>query len=777
MKKFNILTIAALSMVIGLLGGCGGDKGKDDPVTPPDPVEPDEFKEVTYETYMAALEGKSFTDATYEKCLINGTVEDYAESMELARFENEPIRFIGDITRPTNRPQKDYEVTEYAMSFVMSFATNWSNDEDVKFYLNKGNQETPYKVEAMELVSAEVEAKSTYIYNSVGMLTSVKSVIANAPVDPLINYALDIKPVKDLTFTWLDKDTIDSYTRVSFTAFHEKAEAFEGAECSYQSGHVNGTIGYSNSETVNTLTNELVVRGGSDRFKSINYTSEIANLYHNTASMITDTGRNYLYYSESLDSLMAIRYFVAGLEDIIERTLVWNNNGLPTMAKDNTFGDISLFGSFPIYDLSFGYSNDIATVTLTILSGVGAWADGSTSKTVTANVGSYLGNVMSTFTMPTAEGMTIYGSSLAKENGELMNYSEVVLDNMTLTVPFYNNAGSPTIMTFADAKNIKFDMQGFTSSEPMIVYLTDGSNMGYYFPSGVKQTIEMAFKDTKAPAPSKTMYIYGANVAVGNEDGLFNLGNANLTSLTLNGNSVVGDYAFAHTNVATVSVNAAGISRIGAHAFDGCEELTTLYCGSITEIGDYAFANTGLTGVFTAAINATTIGEKAFDGCEDLKGVLVPSTFTYINASSISPDGKINYFRQNQQPVPEGWNANWNGDAKVLYELTDDSFYHEETAINVGGNVGGSAGEETLTFAMFLTHDKTYTIHVFALADDDIAVSLIDGTEVVKATHGGSGNYDKTVNGVSGGQWIIIEVYGLESANSNGYFFRVTQEA
>ena len=133
-------------MVIGLLGGCGGDKGKDDPVTPPDPVEPDEFKEVTYETYMAALEGKSFTDATYEKCLINGTVEDYAESMELARFENEPIRFIGDITRPTNRPQKDYEVTEYAMSFVMSFATNWSIDEDVKFYLNKGNQETPYKV-------------------------------------------------------------------------------------------------------------------------------------------------------------------------------------------------------------------------------------------------------------------------------------------------------------------------------------------------------------------------------------------------------------------------------------------------------------------------------------------------------------------------------------------------------------------------------------------------------------------------------------------------------
>ena len=78
---------------------------------------------------------------------------------------------------------------------------------------------------------------------------------------------------------------------------------------------------------------------------------------------------------------------------------------------------------------------------------------------------------------------------------------------------------------------------------------------------------------------------------------------------------------------------------------------------------------------------------------------------------------------------------------------------------------------------MFLTQGKTYTIHVFVLADDDITVSLIDGTEVVKATHGGEGNYDKTVTGFSGGQWIIIEVYGLESLNSNGYFFRVTQEA
>ena len=245
----------------------------------------------------------------------------------------------------------------------------------------------------------------------------------------------------------------------------------------------------------------------------------------------------------------------------------------------------------------------------------------------------------------------------------------------------------------------------------------------------------------------------------------------------MNGNSTIANYAYAKTILTDVTVNAAGIETIGAHAFENCEDLEKLYCGYIHNIGAYAFANTGLTGVFTAAKSATTIGEKAFDGCESLNGVLVNSAFTYVNASSVSPDGKLNYFRKDQLPIPEGWNANWNGDAKVLYELTDDSFYHEETAINVGGHIGGSTGEETFTFAMFLTHDKTYTIHVFALADDDITVSLIDGTEVVKAIHGASGNYDKTVTGVSGGQWIIIEVYGLESLNSNGYFFRVTQEA
>ena len=762
MKKFNILTIAALSMVIGLLGGCAGPKG-DDPVDPPEPDIPDVFEEVSYEDYMAALEGKSFNDASYKKCLINGTVKDYAESSVLASFTDEPVRF-DDMSRPRVRPQ-GYGVNSYAMNYVMGFASYFSKEDDNVYYLNKGNEETPYMVKYQEYVAEDVFATITYVFNADGLTVSAKSAVAGVSTDPLVHSALDIRPLKDLTFTWLEKDTVDSYERVDRSTFIEKATAFEGATLEYQSGHANGTIGYCNSEDIITLENDLLVRG-SERFESVKHKYDLIELFHNRASYSPENDSYYLYYSESLDSLMAIMNMASG-DSVIERIMVWNNNGLPTSVKDTKFGNCSTFGSTRLYNLAFSYSKDIATVQLTILSGVGAWADGSTSKTVTANVGSYLGNVMSTFTMPTAEGKTIYGSSLARENGQLMNYDEVVTDDMTLTVPFYNNAGSPTIMTFNDAKSVKFDMQGFTSSEPMIVYLTDGSHMGYYFSSGAKQTVELAFKEVKAPVSSKTMYIYGANVAVGDEDGLFSAGNANLASLTLNGNSVVGDYAFAHTNVRTVSVNAAGISRIGAHAFDGCEELTTLYCGSITEIGAYAFANAGLTGVFTAAINATTIGEKAFDGCEDLYGVIVDYTNVEYKESY-----QWNRFIKNNQTAPTGWDANWNGDAKIVYKLSEEDFYHGEDAIPITGAVGGPSGEDTIAFVYSFPYSETetYSLYVAAYSDNKVTLMQSDLTVIQEVA---APNYEQTVTGIPGGQYIIIEMYGAESANSNEYLIHL----
>lgn len=777
MKKFNILAVTSLSMAISLLSGCtGGKKEEEKPVEPPTPPVVDKFEEVSYNDYIAALEGKNFNDGSYQKVLINGSVKTYSESTILAEFHDEPVRFKGEMTRPVPRPQNSYAVNEYAINSIMGFATDWSEDDEAKFYLNKGNEQTPYMVEINESVANGVTAKRTMVYDKDGYTLSDKSVVNSAPTDPLINYVAYYHPLIDLTFTWCEKDTIDSYQSISYDSFKEKAQVFENATCEYLSGHANGTVGYCDSEDIVTLENDLLIPSSMDKFESAKNRDLLIELFQNRASCISDDDTYYFYYSESLDSLMAIMNMVSS-EDILERVITWNNNGLPTSVKDTKYGSCSTFGPEKVYDLAFTYSKEAETITLTILSGVGAWTDGTTQKVITANVGSYLGAAMSKFVMPTCEGMIIYGNTLARENGRLIHYSERIYDDMTLTIPFYSNEGSPTVLKFSNPSSIEFTMQGFDSNKPMLGYLTDDSNDGFYFTSGAKQTLEYTFKISKVAVRTKTVYFYGADVALGDENGLFIPTNDSLTRLTLNGNSTIANYAYANTNLTDVSVNAAAIETIGAHAFENCEKLENLYCGAIHNIGAYAFANTGLTGVFTASKNATTIGEKAFDGCESLTGVLVNSTFTYVNASSVSPSGKLNYFRQDQQPVPEGWNANWNGDAKVLHELTDGSFYYKETAIDVGGYIGGSIGEETFTFAMFLTQNKTYTIHVSALANDDITVSLIDGTEVVKAAHGSESNYDKTVTGVSGGQWIIIEVYGLENVNSSGYFFRVSQEA
>ncbi len=757
MKKFNILTIAALSMAISLLSGCTGNKKDDDqPIDPPTPPVVDKFEEVSYNDYMAALEGKDFNDAYYEKCLINGSVKAYGEATPLAEFNNEPVRFMGEITRPVIRPQNSTPVSEYAMNYVMAFATYWSEDDEAVYYLNKNNEQTPYMVEKTEYVAEDVTAKVTFVYNKDGLALSIKSVANSAPVDPLINCALDVRPLKDLTFTWCEKDTIDSYQRVSYDAFKEKAQAFEGAECEYLSGHANGTVGYCNSEVIVTLENDLLIPSSSDKFESAKNRDLLIELFHNRASYTSNYDTYYFYYSESLDTLMAIMNMASG-GDVLERVIVWNNNGLPTSVKDTKYGSCSTFSSMKVYDLTFTYSKEAATITLTILSGVGAWADGATQKVITANVGSYLGNVMSTFTMPTAEGMTIYGSSLARENGRLIHYSEKIYDDMTLTIPFYNNAGSPSILTFVEPSSIKFTMQGFASDQPMIAYLTDSSNDGFYFASGAKQTLEYTFKDTKAPASTKTIYFYGANVALGDENGLFHKGNASLVSLSLNGNATVGDYAYAKTGVTEVAVYADGLDTVGAHAFENCEELTALHCGYIYNIGAYAFANSGLNGLFVAAAEAETIGENAFNGCDDLVGVITPSEVTY---DTTYMENKVNFV------IPGGWDSNWNGGAQKVARVNNDSFKHEGADINIGGFVGSVTTKQI--FTMLLSNISKYSSYISADGDCKVTLKSGDGT-VIDYVESGT-DYYKTVESIEGGQWLVVEVVALSNQSAHFTF-------
>ena len=766
MKKLNILSIAALSMVIGLLGGCGGDKGKDDPVTPPDPVEPDEFKEVTYETYMAALEGKNFNDAPYKKCLINGTVKEYGESEVLASFADEPVRFTDGMSRPLPRPQYSKDVNTYAMSIVMSFATYWSSDEEgIVLYLNKGNKETPYMVKAQETVAEGVWATTSYVYNAYGVAVSVKSVV-NGTVDPLVFNAVDYKEIKDLTFTWLEKDMIDSYENIGYTAFHAKAQEFEAATLEYQSGHANGTVGYCNSEEVLTLEDDLLVAGGSERFKSLNHEYDLIELFHNRASYEPDYASYYFYYSKTLDSLMVIRNMSSG-GSVLERVETWNNNGLPTSVKDTKYGSCEAFGSMRTYNVTLNYSKDAATVRVTLLPGLGVWEDGSETKTVTVNAGTALGNAMNDVLNPTCSGLTLRSSFLARQDGKLMHYSERLLDDVTLMYVFYDASGAPNILTFVDPSSIVMDMTGYTSTTPMIAYTTDGSNEGFYFMSGAKQTISYTFQETKGLSVSKQLYVYGANISLGNADGPFIKSNCALSSLTLNEKASVLDYAFAYTCVESVSFQGSTLSSIGSHAFAHCEYLTNFYCGRITSIGDYAFADSGLLGLFTSAMYSDVIGEAAFDECEDLYGVVV----NYTNLE-YKETYQWNRFIKNNQTAPTGWDDNWNGDAKIVYELSEEDFYHGEDAIPITGAVGGPSGEDTIAFVYSFPYSETetYSLYVAAYADNKVTLMQSDLTVIQEVA---APNYEQTVTGIPGGEYIIIEMYGAESINSNEYLIHL----
>ncbi len=87
---------------------------------------------------------------------------------------------------------------------------------------------------------------------------------------------------------------------------------------------------------------------------------------------------------------------------------------------------------------------------------------------------------------------------------------------------------------------------------------------------------------------------------------------ANITSLTINSDLVIGDYAFAACpNLVSVHFKEGTNVIIGNHTFNGAAALATLEnLTTVKQVGEYAFANTGLENVEVGA-NAT-YGEGAF---------------------------------------------------------------------------------------------------------------------------------------------------------------------
>jgi hypothetical protein len=105
-----------------------------------------------------------------------------------------------------------------------------------------------------------------------------------------------------------------------------------------------------------------------------------------------------------------------------------------------------------------------------------------------------------------------------------------------------------------------------------------------------------------------------------------------LTSVNLPEATAIGDYAF-RSCTALTSVSLPEATAIGDDAFNGCYALASMSLPEAETIGEYAFYNcTALASV--SLPEATDIGEFAFYDCTALASVFLPATLTTIYGSS-----------------------------------------------------------------------------------------------------------------------------------------------
>lgn len=175
---------------------------------------------------------------------------------------------------------------------------------------------------------------------------------------------------------------------------------------------------------------------------------------------------------------------------------------------------------------------------------------------------------------------------------------------------------------------------------------------------------------------------------------------ATITFNSRNESRFIGDYAFAGTKIATLSIPAT-VETIGNHAFDGCTALTGITIpGSVESVGDYAFnsctalskanleAGVRQIGDFafydTSSLKEITlneglesIGEKCFSASRDrnIEPVYIPSTLTsvgtdafmnfnceYVNISDLTAWCNIDFDNSNSNPAAHRQGLYLNGE-------------------------------------------------------------------------------------------------------------------
>ena len=107
-------------------------------------------------------------------------------------------------------------------------------------------------------------------------------------------------------------------------------------------------------------------------------------------------------------------------------------------------------------------------------------------------------------------------------------------------------------------------------------------------------------------------------------------------------------------NQAKMVVIGDGVTGIGAAAFYGCSDLTSVTMGSsVTSIGDSAFSGcTGLTGIVLPG-SVTGIGEYAFSNCESLTAIEIPEGVTTLGNSAFFGCDNLKEIRYNARAAAD----------------------------------------------------------------------------------------------------------------------------
>lgn len=107
-------------------------------------------------------------------------------------------------------------------------------------------------------------------------------------------------------------------------------------------------------------------------------------------------------------------------------------------------------------------------------------------------------------------------------------------------------------------------------------------------------------------------------------------------------------------NQAKMVVIGDGVTGIGAAAFSGCSDLTSVTMGSnVTNIGESAFRGcTGLTGIVLPG-SVTGIGEYAFYNCNSLTVIEIPEGVTTLGNSAFFGCDNLKEIRYNARAAAD----------------------------------------------------------------------------------------------------------------------------